>query len=251
MADGNIYVSDLSVSKHVFNKYHFCRGNSNRRKSRLGIIRRGHGAYIYLGRRLRVDEGDVVFIPENVYCYSEWHGDPVIDVVYLSCFLHYESFKYEPQRLRVDEEVKADILAIADTLSEGGDVFGAYSRFYRLLGTITEQLTTSEVGFNKILQSAVEYITANFDKPFSVTELARRCCVSESTLYHLFKSELGETPISLLNSVRINVAIEYLENTSKSVSTISSEVGFKSENHFRRVFTELVGVTPLKYRKGR
>ena len=249
MAASNIYVSDLSASRHVFNKYHFCRGNSNRRKSRLGIIRRGSGAYIYLGKRLKVAEGDVVFIPENVYCYSEWHGEPVIDVVYLSSFLHYESFKYEPQRLDVDEEVKGDILAIANMLSEGGEVFEAYSRFYRLLGTIIEKLTPSELGFNKTLQNAVEYITANFDKPFSVGELARRCCVSESTLYHLFKSELGETPVGFLNSVRINVAIEYLENTTQSVSTVSRKVGFNSENHFRRVFSELVGVTPLKYRK--
>lgn len=249
MAESNIYISDLSASRHVFNKYHFCRGNSNRRKSRIGIIRRGSGAYIYLGKRLKVAEGDVVFIPENVYCYSEWHGEPTIDVVYLSCFLHYESFKYEPQRIEVGEEIKSDILAIADMLSEGGELFEAYSRFYRLLGTITEKLAPSEVGFNKTLQSALEYITSNFDKPFSVTELARRCCVSESTLYHLFKSELGETPVGFLNSVRINVAIEYLENTTQSVSTVSRKVGFNSENHFRRVFSELVGVTPLKYRK--
>lgn len=249
MAESNIYVSDLSASRHVFNKYHFCRGNSNRRKSRIGIIRRGSGAYIYLGKRLKVAEGDVVFIPENVYCYSEWHGEPTIDVVYLSCFLHYESFKYEPQRIEVGEEIKSDILAIADMLSEGGELFEAYARFYRLLGTITEKLAPSEVGFNKTLQSALEYITSNFDKPFSVTELARRCCVSESTLYHLFKSELGETPVGFLNSVRINVAIEYLENTTQSVSTVSRKVGFNSENHFRRVFSELVGVTPLKYRK--
>ena len=84
MLDHSMYVSDLSTSTHTFNKYHFCRGNSNRRKSRLGVIVSGKGTYIYLNKKLKVSEGDVVFIPENVYCYSEWHGSPEIKVVYLS-----------------------------------------------------------------------------------------------------------------------------------------------------------------------
>lgn len=250
--DGNIHVSELSASRHTFNTYHFCRGNSNRRKSRLGIIEKGEGAYIYMGKRLKVSEGDVVFIPENVYCYSEWRGEPRIEVVYLSCFMHYESFKYEPQRIDLDEVTKRDILQIAELLSKGqGEIFEAYSRFYKLLQTVITKLVPSDITFDKTLQTAIEYITDNFDKPFSVSELSKKCCVSESTVYHLFKRELGQSPVSFLNSVRINIAIEQLENTGHSVSTISRSVGFNSENHFRKVFTELTGVTPLKYRKGK
>lgn len=248
----NIYVSELGASTHVFNKYHFCRGNSNKRKTRLGLIVKGSGTYIYLGKKLKVAEGDVVFIPENVYCYSEWYGEPEIKVLYLSCFMHYERFKYEPQKLSLDESAKEDILQIAELLSsEEADVFEAYSRFYRLLKTVFVSLKESDIAFDKTLQTAVEYITENFDKDFSVFELSKKCCVSESTLYHLFQRELGQTPISFLNSIRINIAIEQLENSSCSIATVSRTVGFNSENHFRKIFTELTGTTPLKYRKGR
>ena len=246
----NIYVSEFGASTHVFNKYHFCRGNSNKRKTRLGLIVKGSGTYIYLGKKLKVAEGDVVFIPENVYCYSEWHGEPEIKVLYLSCFMHYERFKYEPQKLSLDESAKEDILQIAELLSsEEADVFEAYSRFYRLLKTVFVSLKESNIAFDKTLQTAVEYITENFDKNFSVAELSKKCCVSESTLYHLFQRELGQTPISFLNSIRINVAIENLENSSYSISTITRIAGFNSENHFRKVFAEFTGTTPLKYRK--
>ncbi len=252
LVNSNIYVSELGVSKHFFNKYHFCRGNSNKRKSRLGIILKGNGTYIYLGKRLKVCEGDVVFIPENVYCYSEWHGEPDIEVVYLSSFMHYESFKYEPQKIDVTQSVKNDILQISEMLSgESLDIFEAYSRFYKLLQTVFIKLQPSEITFDKTLQTAVEYITDNFDKDISVAEISKKCCVSESTLYHLFQRELGQTPIRFLNSVRINVAIEYLENSSCSIATISTLVGFRSENHFRRVFADFTGTTPLKYRNGR
>ena len=115
----NIYVSELGTSRHIFNKYHFCRGNSNKRKSRIGLIIKGSGTYIYLNQKLKVCEGDVVFIPENVYYYSEWYGDPLIEVVYLSCFMHYEDYKYGMQRIDVDDNIKADILQISELLSKG------------------------------------------------------------------------------------------------------------------------------------
>jgi len=251
MQNNSIYVTELGTSTHIFNKYHFCRGNSNKRKSRLGVIINGSGTYIYLGKKLKVSEGDVVFIPENVYCYSEWHGEPEIKVVYLSCFMHYESFKYEPQIIDAAGSAKSDILQISELLCGGQlELLEAYSRFYSLLQTVFPCLKQSEVSFDKALQTAVEYITDNFDKSFSVEELARRCCVSESTLYHLFQHELGQTPVKFLNSIRINIAIEQLENSNYSISTISRMVGFNSENHFRKTFAELTGTTPLKYRKG-
>ena len=252
MQNNGIFVSELSTSRHSFTKYHFCRGNSNRRKSRLGIILKGSGAYIYLNKRLTVSEGDAVFIPENIYCYSEWHGTPDIEVLYLSCFMHYESYRYEPQLIDLDEDDKQRIVRISELLSSGGlNSLEAYSEFYKLLQTIIVKMKPSEVEYDKTLQTAIEYITANWQESLSVPELARRCLVSESTLYHLFQRELKQTPISFLNSVRINIAIEYLENSSLSVSAISEAVGFKSENHFRKLFTALTGTTPLKYRKAR
>jgi len=250
--NNGIFVSELSTSRHIFNKYHFCRGNSNRRKSRLGVIVKGSGTYIYLSKKLKVAKGDVVFIPENIYCYSEWYGEPEIEVVYLSCFMHYESFRYEPQTIEVDENIKNDILQISELLSMGQlEILEAYSRFYKLLQTVIVKLKPSDVTFDKTLQNAIEYVTDNWDKDFSISDIAKSCCVSESTLYHLFQKELGQTPVSFLNSIRINIAIEYLENSSHSISTISRSVGFNSENHFRKVFSELTGTTPLKYRKNR
>ena len=250
--DGNIYVTDLSVSRHVFNKYHFCRGNSNKRKSRFGVVLKGCGTYIYLGKRLKVREGDVLFIPENVYCYSEWHGEPEINVVYLSCFMHYESFKYEPQILEVDENAKNDILQISEILSRGGsEILEAYSLFYKFLQAVISKLQPSDTVIGTTLQPAIEYVTKNWDRDFSVADIAKECNVSESTLYHLFRRTLGQTPIHFVNSIRINIAIEYLENSTYSISRISELVGFHSENHFRKVFEGITGATPTAFRKSR
>lgn len=247
-----LYASDLSTSRHTFTTYHFCRGNSNRRKSRLGVILKGKGTYIYLNERLKVEEGDVVFIPENIYCYSEWRGEPEIEVVYLSCFLHYDSFTYEPQIIPSDRPLREHILEISNLLSQDNpDELEAYALFYRLLKTVLPLMHKSTVAYDKTLATAIEYITDHFDQSFSIAEVAKHCCVSESTLYHLFSRELGQTPLRFLNSIRINVAIEHLENTSHSISTVSRLVGFPSENHFRKIFSDFTGTTPLKFRKNK
>lgn len=249
----NIFVSDLSTSRHVFSNYHFCRGNSSKRKTRLGYISQGTGTYIYLGKKISVHEGDVVFIPESIYCYSEWRGEPDIEVIYVNCFMHYDGLGYEPQIIRDTKEIKELILKISELLSAETqfDTLEAYSLFYKILQTLLPQMMPNSIAFDPTLQKAIEYITNNWDSKFSVADLAKKCCVSESTLYHLFQKNLGQSPVRFLNSIKINVAIEYLENTNYSVSTVSRLVGFNSENHFRKIFTELTGTTPLKYKKGK
>lgn len=250
MTGGKIYISELSTSKHTFHRYHFCRGNSSHRKTRIGVIVKGSGTYIYMNKKLAVNEGDIVFIPENIYCYSEWHGDPEIEVIYVSCFMHYDQFQYEPQIISCDDAVKKELIKISNLLSaDFAAELEAYSLFYRLLQEILPRMQQTDISLDKTLQTAIAFIVDHWDGDFSVGELAKTCCVSESTIYHLFKKEWGQTPIAFLNSIRINKAIEYLENSNFSVATISQLVGFHSENHFRKVFTGITGVTPLKYRK--
>ena len=215
MQDGKIYVSELSASKHIFHNYHFCPGNSYRRKTRIGVIIKGGGTYFYLNKKFHVNEGDLVFIPENIYCYSEWRGTPEIEVVYVSCFMHYERFRYEPQIIYCNKNVKKDITEIADLLSTDYiKELEAYSLFYKLLQKVLPLMAQSKISYDKTLQTAIEFITVRFQ-----------------------------------NSIKINVAMEYLENQNYSVTTISHLVGFHSENHFRKVFADITGTTPLKYRK--
>jgi AraC-like DNA-binding protein len=213
-------------------------------------VLKGSGTYIYLGKKLKVSEGTVVFIPENVYCYSEWHGEPEIEVLYVSCFMHYEQLQYEPQIINCDQEVKDNLIAISKLLSTDYiNELEAYSLFYKLLQNVLPQMVESNISADKTLQKAIEFISENWNTNFSVSDLAKKCCVSESTLYHLFQRELGQTPKGFQNSVKINIAIEHLENSDCAISTISRLVGFNSENHFRKVFKDITGTTPLRLRK--
>jgi len=50
------------------------------------------------------------------------------------------------------------------------------------------------------------------------------------------------------NSIRIQHAKKMLLNTQMSVSEIEFEVGYGSISYFNRVFKEIVGITPQKFR---
>ena len=243
--------TELTFTEHKFENYHFCRGNTTRRKSRFGIIEKGTGTYLYLNKKLEVKEGDIIFIPEKMFCYSKWHGNPEIKVTYINCFMHYNNhFEYEPQKLAGTKKNREILLKIKSLLN--GDLLGeleAYSYVYAFLKDIVPTMVHSKISVDKTLQKALEYIINNWNKDFSVENVAEECKVSQSTIYHLFQKELGQTPVSFLNSIKINRAIEYLENSNYSVSEISGLVCFNSENHFRKTFFDITGTTPSKYRK--
>ena len=110
----SFHISSLSSVEHHFINHHFCRGNSNKRKTRLGLIEKGSGTYLYLNKRLDVKEGDVVFVPEKIFCYSEWRGNPEIKVTYIGCFMNYDMdcFEYEPQILSCGAQIWDELLHI-------------------------------------------------------------------------------------------------------------------------------------------
>ncbi len=164
--------------------------------------------------------------------------------------MHYEQWRYEPQIICRDKKTKDDLIEIANLLSiDYIKELEAYSLFYKLLKKVLPQMVRSNISYNKTLQTAIEFITDNWNNDFSIVDLAKKCCVSESTLYHLFQKELGQTPVNFLNSIKINIAIKYLESSDYSISTISRLVGFNSENHFRKVFRSVTETTPSKFKK--
>lgn len=96
---------------------------------------------------------------------------------------------------------------------------------------------------------AKNYIDNNYSKNITLEQLEDRSHISKFHLSHLFKEELGVSPINYLNEVRFNRAIELLENTNFSIIQISDNTGFNSNHYFSRKFKERYNLSPKEYRK--
>lgn len=88
-----------------------------------------------------------------------------------------------------------------------------------------------------------------YSEPLDIPTLARIAFVSDAHFIRTFRATFGETPHRYLQRRRVERAMSLLGETDRSVTDISMEVGFASLGTFSRTFREIVGMSPLAYRR--
>ncbi|MBR2671537.1 MAG: helix-turn-helix domain-containing protein [Oscillospiraceae bacterium] len=102
---------------------------------------------------------------------------------------------------------------------------------------------------NPLLVEAQQYISENYsDCMLSLGAVADHIGVSQSYLSKLFKNNLGIHFTDYLNSVRIERSEELIINTDLTLNEIAVRTGFNSPQSFIRVFKQINGKTPGKFR---
>ena len=102
------------------------------------------------------------------------------------------------------------------------------------------------------MEEVTEYIRQHADEKLSAADLAKKMAVSYNSFGKLFKDH---TQMSFSNYVlhyRMELAKEYLRDSSIKIKQVASKVGYKENpQHFSRDFTRQVGVSPKEYRENR
>lgn len=99
------------------------------------------------------------------------------------------------------------------------------------------------------LQELQRWVAANPEQDHSVANLARRLDLSPRHFSRLFRSEIGITPASWVELVRVNAARKLLEHGDDAPKQVAVRCGFADVDVLRRVFTRHIGVSPAEYRK--
>lgn len=92
------------------------------------------------------------------------------------------------------------------------------------------------------------YLYNNYDKKITITELTKIFNMNRTTLSKKFKDVVGESIITYLNKVRINMAAIMLRDTELPIAEIMDRVGFVDATHFLRTFKKYIKFTPKEYR---
>ncbi|MCD9024878.1 helix-turn-helix domain-containing protein [Cohnella silvisoli] len=108
--------------------------------------------------------------------------------------------------------------------------------------------TTQEKIMDPRIAELIDYMSRNSEVQHAVENLAARLSLSPSRLSHLYKDQVGETPMRTLRRFRLEQAAKWLDFTSNSITQIASDVGFNCPFHFTRIFTEHYGMPPTAYR---
>ena len=101
---------------------------------------------------------------------------------------------------------------------------------------------------DKAIIDIFRYIEDNY-RGGSLTEAAKLLHYDFFWLSHEIKNRTGKTYTEHLQEKRLSQAAFLLKNTSLSVEEISIAVGYENKSYFHRIFTEKFNTTPKKYRK--
>lgn len=114
--------------------------------------------------------------------------------------------------------------------------------------------TEAEIGSdfsrpNEIIQPALEYIKQNFSEPITIKQLADTVHLSESYFMSQFRKYVGVSTSKYISHFRIDHACRLLIDTTKNISEIAFDCGFRNLSNFNRQFFKIVNCTPAEYRK--
>jgi AraC-like DNA-binding protein len=108
-------------------------------------------------------------------------------------------------------------------------------------------MTPEEIADLVNLRRARDLIDRNYSRPLDVPGIAHAAHMSPAHFSRKFRATYGETPYTYLMTRRIERAKALLRQ-GKSVTDTCVSVGCTSLGSFSSRFTEIVGVTPSRYR---
>lgn len=106
----------------------------------------------------------------------------------------------------------------------------------------------SNIKDEKVL-SIISYINENYMNNITLPLLSDKFYISQSYLVHLFKDRTGFTIMEYLNKKRISISQQMLSTNNYNISTVGELVGYNNLTSFSRTFKEIVGVSPMQYKK--
>ncbi len=161
-------------------------------------------------------------------------------------------------RLRLNPAELARLLGLVDQLEteltqrSQGFRFLATACFMQIIGYLARCFAHAPNPDSRALLrigEAISHLEAHYQAPTNLNQLAALAHMSKRNFMRNFKAAMGNSPIAYLMQLRVNRAAALLRRPHKSVTEVAFEVGFEDSNYFSRQFKNIIGVTPMQYRK--
>ena len=155
--------------------------------------------------------------------------------------------------------ISAKILKIMNIMRDGEEFYLEEAKgilasllveIARLNRRSEEERVEEEKGkLTNMITRVQDFVSYHYMEDIKVEDLAKSCHISETHFRRVFTSYMKMLPLEYINTVRINTACELLQKTDEPVADIAHKCGFTTNSTFNRNFKQLMGVTPVGWRK--
>jgi len=101
----------------------------------------------------------------------------------------------------------------------------------------------------KIIHNIADYIKDNYGEFKNIDELSKMFSINKGKIQQGFQIQFQQTVNEYLNTVRLNKAIELLNEGEKNISEIVYTLGLSSRSYFSKIFKERFKILPSEYVK--
>jgi AraC family transcriptional regulator len=100
----------------------------------------------------------------------------------------------------------------------------------------------------KHYKRVLDFVARCYGKSILVEDLAREAALSPSHFAQLFKRTIGLSPMQFVMTYRVEQAKKKLAERDTPLIDIALSCGFADQAHFSRLFKQIQGDTPSKFR---
>ena len=124
----------------------------------------------------------------------------------------------------------------------------AIASYFYLLLDYNHKKFHANSGSAALAEKCVKYIEENYMNPIKLDDIANHLGRTGTHAAHTIKAATGLTSVEHLNSIRIKNACAQLAYSSTPLEEVASACGFQDVKYFCRVFKNITGTTPSRYR---
>ena len=147
-----------------------------------------------------------------------------------------------------------DAMQLSDAYIQKCEILNSPDRIinlqYHMVLDFTEQVNAIRGGIHtsKLTIDVSNYILHHLSDTITTDAIAKELFMSRSHLSHSFKAETGMALSDFIMQKKMEEAKKLLRYSTKSLSAISTYLGFSSQSHFSRVFKKYASENPSMYR---
>lgn len=192
------------------------------------------------GRVYFADEGDILYLPQNMSYSAEYTDTEMIALQFVTARDDEGIEVYSHQSGEQIYRLFSRALSMWENKEPGYAVY-TVSVLYDILGTLLEGQTKTKLPPHFL--RAVTFINRNYKNSISIETVCAHAGISATVFRRMFKEYYNKTPVEYITDLRLEYA-ESLLSGGMSVEGAAYESGFNDPKYFARVVKKRLGCTP-------